>query len=311
MVVRAEPWESGPQAGASPVWLLLGPAMRGRLSRLLAASFGEAFGPGSAVLSERLVYGIRGGELTLSDLDGRPMAVPRVVYARFSTDRIVTDREITLLRHLRRMGVRVVNDAEAYLVCMNKFQQLQDLATAGLPVPDTESYADALLAEVVERTRPWEGPRVVKAARGNRGSRVFLAPDAGMLADVEGSLRQDVPYLFQEYLASSRGRDLRVVVVGGQAVAAEVRTNTGGGFKSNLARGGTPDPCPGRYPEGEELAVRAAKALGVDVAGVDLLFTADGGFVVCEVNPCPNWTEVLPQVAPAIVAACRKRAAGG
>ncbi|MEV7525179.1 GNAT family N-acetyltransferase [Streptomyces sp. NPDC091371] len=88
-----------------------------------------------------------------------------------------------------------------------------------LSVPDTDSYADSKVVQVIGRR--WDEPRVVKAARGNRGSRVFLVDDMAMQANIEGSLKQNVPCLFQEYLPSSRGRDPRVVVVDGKAVAAE------------------------------------------------------------------------------------------
>lgn len=143
----------------------------------------------------------------------------------------------------------------------------------------------------------------MKSVRGHRGNNVFLAPTTAALRD----LCKVVPYLFQEHCTHSHGRDLRVVVADGHAVWAQVRTATDGGLKSNVALGGTTTPCLGLHPEGEDIAVRAAKTLGLSVAGVDLLFRADGGFLICEVNANVAWQEAADPVLPAIIDACRSR----
>ncbi|WP_431683662.1 RimK family alpha-L-glutamate ligase [Kitasatospora sp. KL5] len=291
------------------LWLLLGHGVHDSpVARLLRRVFAEQFGPRfAAVHTFQLLLGVSGGRLTLHDLAGRAVRPPRVACARLPVTTLTNDREITLLRHLRAMGAEVLNPIEAVLACANKFWQLQQLALAGLPVPDTRTYTDARLDEALAAGVP--EPCVVKSVRGQGGSRVFLAPDAALLADLQGSLRPDVPYLFQHYVRHSHGRDLRVIVVDGRAVAAAVRTSADGGLKSNVALGGSVDPCPGRYPEGEELAVRAAKEIGLVIAGVDLLFEADGTFTVCEVNANVSWGERMPEVAPALVAACAARLA--
>ncbi|MFJ9841362.1 RimK family alpha-L-glutamate ligase [Kitasatospora sp. NPDC101155] len=289
------------------VWLLIGtglymPRIFGELNTALEREFGQRY---AVVSTEDLLLGVKGGRLTLHDLTGRAVRTPKVVYARLSSPRVSTDREITLLRQLQEMGATLLNPPETVLACVNKFWQLQQFALAGLPVPDTLSYTDAPMSAVIRAGVP--EPCVVKAVRGQRGQQVFLAPDAAMLSAVHGSLRQDVPYLFQHYVASSHGRDLRVVVIDGQAVAAQVRTARDGGLQSNLAQGGTAELCLGRYRAGEALAVQAAKTLGLGVCGVDLLFGADGGFVLCEVNVNVGWREAMREVTPAIVAACRRR----
>ncbi|MFF4185116.1 RimK family alpha-L-glutamate ligase [Streptomyces sp. NPDC001691] len=276
------------------------------MTRQIAAAFSAEFGDRCAVVcSEELLMGVRGGRLALYDLDGGELAAPQVAYARVWTPTVGTDREITLLRHLEAMGTALVNPVDAMLACLNKFWHLQQLARAGLPVPDTWTYADAPLAGAIRAGVPQ--PCVVKAVRGHRGEQVFLAPDAAMLHGIQGSLCQDSPFLFQEYLEYSHGRDLRVVVVDGRAVAAQVRTAPDGEFRSNLALGGTARVCTGRYPEGEALAVRAAEVLGLGVAGVDLLFTPGGGFTLCEVNANVGWRTAMPTVTPAVVEACRTR----
>lgn len=290
------------------VWLLLGRDLdQDRVTGVLRAAFAREFGPDCAVVhSSQLLLGLRSGRPTLHGMDGVELAAPEVVYARLSTPQLSCDREATLLRQLRAMGAVLVNPVGAVLACVNKFWHLQELALAGLPVPDTLTYTAAELGDVIAAGVP--EPCVVKAVRGHRGRRVFLAPDAAALRDVHGCLATDVPYLFQDYVAHSHGRDLRVIVVDGRATAAQVRTGAHGSFKSNLSLGGTGRPCPGLYPDGEALAERAARALGLGVAGVDLLFEADGSFTVCEVNANVSWRPPLDdRVVPALVAACRAR----
>ncbi|MFE4860498.1 RimK family alpha-L-glutamate ligase [Streptomyces sp. NPDC056670] len=294
---------------AADVWLVLGAGLRGRkLSGRLIDAFAAEFGERFAVFgTDELLLGVRDGRLTLHDLDGCELAAPTAAYGRVWTPVVSTDREITLLRQLEAMGTALLNPVDAVLACLNKFWHLQQLAVAGLPVPDTRSYADAPLGEAIGAGVPQ--PCVVKAVRGHRGEQVFLAPDAAMLQGIHGSLSQDAPYLFQEYVAHSHGRDLRVVVVDGRAVASQVRTAAHGDFRSNLAMGGTATLCTGAHPQGEALAVRAAEVLGLGVAGVDLLFTPDGGFTICEVNANVGWRAHMPEVTPAVVAALRSRLA--
>ncbi|WP_051942432.1 RimK family alpha-L-glutamate ligase [Streptacidiphilus rugosus] len=290
---------------AAEVWLLLGADLdQDFVSEQLGAAFQGAFGARCAVVrTGDLLPGVHDGRLTLHDLQWRPVPVPRVVYARLSTPRLSTDREVTLLRQLQTMGATLLNPIDAVLSCVNKFWHLQQLATAGIPVPDTYTYTVGGLAQAVTAGLP--EPCVVKPIRGHRGRGVFLAPDVASLRELCDT---DVgPHIFQDYVAHSHGRDLRVVVVDGTAVAAQVRTSADGSLTSNISRGGTSSLCTGTYPLGEELAVRAAEALGLTVAGVDLLFQADGTFTVCEVNANVAWRSHMPSVAPAIVEACAKR----
>ncbi|MCT9089902.1 RimK family alpha-L-glutamate ligase [Streptomyces sp. ASQP_92] len=296
---------------ATPFWLLLGGGLdQDRITAELVGGFERVLGDRSAVVrTSELVLGVSDGRLTLRDLRGTPVAPPELAYARLSTPRLSTDREITLLRHLEAMGTVLLNPIDAVLACVNKFWHLQQLAVAGLPVPDTLSYVDASMTDVLRAGVP--EPCVVKSVRGHRGRRVFLARDTAMLHDIQGSLNEDAPYLFQEYVRYSHGRDLRVVVVGGKAVAAQVRVAADGGLKSNLALGGTSTPCTGLHPAGEALAVAAAEVLGLGVAGVDLLFEPDGSFTICEVNANVGWREHLHQIVPAIAEACDARLRSG
>ncbi|MFF2624989.1 RimK family alpha-L-glutamate ligase [Kitasatospora griseola] len=289
------------------LWLLLGPAVReSPVAKRLARDFAAAFGSRFAVVStDRVLLGVTGGKLTLHDLAGRPITPPRAAVVRLAMTPLSTDREITLLRQLQAMGTQLINPPEAILTCVNKFWQLQALAGAGLPVPDTRTYTDTRPDLAVAAGIP--EPCVVKAVRGSGGHQVFLARDAAMVADVQGCLRPDVPFLFQRYVRHSHGRDLRVIVVEGRAVAVGLRSSANGLMQSNVSLGGTVEPCPGRFPVAEQLAVRAAEQVGLVLAGVDLLFEEDGTFTLCEVNANVRWGARVTQVTDALIAACASR----
>ncbi|GGU73489.1 alpha-L-glutamate ligase [Streptomyces albospinus] len=286
------------------VWLLVREHPCGPIgtTKTLADALTETYGSRFAVWhTDELLLGVQDGRLFLRTLAGVEVPAPKVVCVRQTPGSMHHDREVTLLRHLERMGATLINPLEAHLTCRNKIWQLQELALAGLPVPDSLSYATSPLDGVV-RSPGLEAPCVVKSVNGHGGKQVFLAPDLALLRGVAGSLADDVPFALQQYVAPSHGRDLRVVVVEGEPVGAELRTARDGALASNLARGGSATLCQGRYPEAEALAVRAAQSLGLTIAGVDLLFSATGEHTVCEVNAVPGWRPGMTAVIPAIVA---------
>lgn len=294
------------------VWLLMReqPMVWGRATCELADALAAAHGPRFAVWhTDELLFGVHGGKLVLRTLGGADLPPPAVVCVRQLPGRLRYDREVTLMRQLERMGSTLVNTVDAQLGCRNKAWQLQELALAGLPVPDTLSYATAPLEGVV-RSPDLSTPCVVKSATGTKGRQVFLASEVRLLQEVAGSLSPEIPFLFQDYVAHSRGRTLRIVVVDGRAVGAVVHASCNDALAANISKGGSATPCTGRYPEAEELAVAAARALGLDIAGVDLLFTAEGGYTVCEVNAVPGWRPEMTEVVPAITACVARHLRG-
>lgn len=291
------------------VWMLVRqrPAVLRRSTRELAAALTETYGSRFAVWhTDELLFGIQDGRLVLRTLGGADLPAPEVVCVRQVAGPMHNDREVTLLRHLEHMGSTLINTVDAQLKSRNKVWQLQELALAGLPVPDTFSYATAPLEGVV-RSPQLGTPCVVKSVSGAKGGQVFLAPDPHLLSEVAGSLAQETPFLFQEHVAPSHGRTLRVVVVDGEPVDAVLHTSHNGALAANIAKGGSATLCAGRFPQAEELAVRAARALSLDIAGVDLLFASGDAFTLCEVNAVPGWRPEMTAIAPAITA-CIARA---
>ncbi|KAL0583319.1 N-acetylaspartylglutamate synthase A [Plecturocebus cupreus] len=151
-------------------------------------------------------------------------------------------------------------------------------------MPDTFSYGGHEdFSKMIDEAEPLCYPVVVKSTRGHRGKAVFLARDKHHLSDICHLIGHDVPYLFQKYLKESHGKDIRVLVVGGQVIGPMLRCSTDGRMHSNCSLGGVGVMCP-LTEQGKQLAIQVSNILGMDFCGIDLLIMDDGSFVVCEAN---------------------------
>ena len=217
---------------------------------------------------------------------GRRLPQPDLIIARTGSE--TSYFTLAVLRHFERVGVPMVNGSAAIEAVADKLQTLQLLARAGLPVPKTILGKFPVDVNVVERELGF--PVVVKTLRGTRGDGVLLCANReqfGDLAKLLDGAQSGADFIFQQYVKASHGRDVRVLVVNGRAVAAMERRSTDGSFKSNISLGGvgTAFEPP---PEMAELAVRVANVLGLDVAGVDILFD-EHGYRICEANSSPGF----------------------
>lgn len=195
---------------------------------------------------------------------------------------------LAVLRHCERRGVRIVNGPEAIEAVADKLRTMQWLVRAGLPIPRTILGKATLDATLVERELGF--PVIVKTLKGTRGAGVFKCDDRDQFEDltqllVSAGSQSDI--LFQQYVRASHGRDVRVVVVGGKVVAAMERRSQNGNFKSNISLGGVGQAYRAP-PDMARLAVRAAEALDLEVAGIDILFD-DQGYRICEANSAPGF----------------------
>jgi len=183
-------------------------------------------------------------------------------------------------------GVFTLNDSQAISRSRDKLRSLQLLSRAGVGLPTT-SFAHSTqdidgLLEVVGGA-----PIVVKLLEGTQGLGVVLAETRKAAESVISAFRQlDANILVQEYIKEARGADIRAFVVGGKVVAAMKRQAAAGEFRSNLHRGGAAEAIK-LTPAERATAVRAAKAMGLNVAGVDML-QSDSGPMVLEVNSSPG-----------------------
>jgi ribosomal protein S6--L-glutamate ligase len=214
------------------------------------------------------------------ELRGLDVVIPRIGAS-------VTGYGLAVVNHLEMMGVPVLNAAVGIARSRDKLRCLQLLASSGLPIPRTvmardRSNVPRLLDEVGGL------PAVVKLLRGTQGVGVMLA---STLAELQGildtfwDLGQEI--VLQEFVAESRGRDIRALVVGGRVVGAMRRKARRGEFRSNLHRGGRGKPVT-LAPEFMEAAVQATRVVGLEVAGVDVLETRRGPTVM-EVNSSPGF----------------------
>uniref|UniRef100_A0A8C3GEJ8 N-acetylaspartylglutamate synthase n=1 Tax=Cairina moschata TaxID=8855 RepID=A0A8C3GEJ8_CAIMO len=237
-----------------------------------------------ALLMDEVVLTIEDGNLGLRVNGELITAYPQVVVVRVPTPWVQSDSDITVLRHLEKMGCRLMNRPQAILNCVNKFWTFQELAGHGVPLPDTFSYGGhENFAKMIDEAEVLEFPMVVKNTRGHRGKAVFLARDKHHLADLSHLIRHDAPYLFQKYVKESHGKDVRVIVVGGRVVGTMLRCSTDGRMQSNCSLGGVGMMC-SLSEQGKQLAVQVSNILGMDVCGIDLLMKDDGSFYVCEAN---------------------------
>jgi len=221
----------------------------------------------------------------------------------------LTEYGLELLRHLESIGIPSLNVSDAVDRSRDKFRTLQILAAAGLPVPETCLARDEVdLERALERVG--RGPVVVKVLKGSQGTGVLLLRDrdqAMRFARIAWAERQNV--LLQEFVATPDGSDLRVVVLGGEVVAAMSRVPASGDFRSNLHRGSRARPVDPN-PAVSDLAVQAARVVGLDLAGVDLL-ASDVGPRLLELNPSPGLEGIERttglDVAARIAARCAER----
>ena len=197
------------------------------------------------------------------------------------------NKDVFLGRALERMGYRLFNCADAVEACDNKaltFEMLQGICrmpkTVKIPMTfDTIGYDDLSFEDHIGKELGY--PYVIKECLGSYGGQVYLADDSEkameILKKIEGK-----DCLAQEYVRTSHGRDIRAYVVGDRVVAAMERCNEQD-FRSNIANGGTAKAYEISKDQ-ERLAVDAAKGLGLDFAGVDILFGEDDEPILCEVN---------------------------
>ena len=191
-----------------------------------------------------------------------------------------------VVRQFEMMDVFSLNNSQAISRSRDKLRSMQILAKAGVGLPVT-GYAHA--TEDIDGLIDTVGgaPLVIKLLEGTQGIGVVLAETYQAAKSVIEAFRGlDANILVQEFIKEAKGADLRCFVVGDRVVAAMKRQGAKGEFRSNLHRGGQANAIE-LSPEETDTAIAAAKAMGLNVAGVDLL-QSDHGSVVMEVNSSPG-----------------------
>lgn len=209
---------------------------------------------------------------------------------------IFWDKDILLAEFIESKGIPVYNSSRSIEVCDDKRKTHLALYKAGISMPRTVfapmtyhniGYPDLAFLDKMEECLSY--PMILKEAFGSFGAQVWLAGDRADLEQIiENTSSKEL--VFQQYIAASRGKDIRIQVVGDYVIGAMYRYSETD-FRANVTAGG--HMC--NYEPSEEerrLAIRAARAVGCDFAGVDLLFGEDGP-LVCEVNSNAHFKNLL------------------
>ena len=198
------------------------------------------------------------------------------------------DKDDHALLQIEKSGVRCFNRFRAMVDCDDKMMTYIRLSDEGILMPKTFSAPLCYTKnacngeEVYERLERELGfPMIVKECYGSLGKGVYLVKNLAKLQEIDEKLMY-IPHIYQEFVASSYGKDLRVIVVGGKYLGAMKRVSGGGDFRSNIASGGRGE----KYDADEKTiktAEKIARILDLDYCGIDFLFS-EQGMIVCEVN---------------------------
>ncbi len=191
-----------------------------------------------------------------------------------------------VVRQFEQMDIYTPNTANGIANSRDKLRATQILSRHDIGMPATSFVHDK--ADVLSAIELVGGaPVVLKLLEGTQGIGVILAPDTQVAEAIIETLQSTSQHvLIQQFIAESRGRDIRALVVGDRVVAAMRRTAHGDEFRSNVHRGGSVEAVE-LSKAFEETAVRAAQIMGLKVAGVDMLEGNDGPLVM-EVNSSPG-----------------------
>jgi len=215
---------------------------------------------------------------------GKPLSDYDAIVPRIGAS--ITYFGSAVVRQFEQMDVFTPNTANGITNSRDKLRAIQILSRHDIGMPKTAFVRDRKdVLPAIERVGG--APVVIKLLEGTQGIGVILAPDkkvAEAIIETLHNTKQNV--LIQEFVAESKGRDVRALVVGDRVVAAMRRTAQGDEFRSNVHRGGSVEPV-ALDQNYERTAVRAAQIMGLRVAGVDMLEGNDGPLVM-EVNSSPG-----------------------
>lgn len=216
----------------------------------------------------------------------------------------VTDYGAAVIRQFELMGIYTATRSEALLMARDKLKCLQKLSAEGMAVPRT------FIAGVPEDVpalidRMGGAPVVIKMLESTHGVGVILAESRNSaIALSETFFKLNQPVILQEFIREAEGADIRAFVVGRQVVASMKRQAPVGEFRSNLHRGAAAAPEV-LTAEEKEIVLRAARLMGLEIAGVDILRSRRGPLVM-EVNASPGLegieTTTGADIAGAIIA---------
>jgi len=217
------------------------------------------------------------------DLTGFDAIIPRIAsgMTRYGT---------AIVRQLEMQGVYTVSGSLAINRSRDKLRSLQVLAKSGVGIPKTVFSRNSTdIDDLIDKLGGM--PVIIKLARGTHGNGVVLAESKKAAKSVLQALyltnEDGTNVLLQEFVKESAGTDIRAFVVGGRVIASMKRQSLDDDFRSNLHKGGE-GTIVKLTEEERKMAIKAAKAMGLNVAGVDMM-RSDRGPLILEVNASPGF----------------------
>lgn len=220
-----------------------------------------------------------------SDRTSQPYLLPDYdgVLPRFGT--ASTAMGCATLRHLQSKGCYCLNSPNAFELARDKWKSLQVLVEQDIAVPASAFQGSELPSHV--GVKNMGAPLILKTLIGSQGTGVMLAENAQSAVSLLEIFKQtQVPVLLQEFIQEAGNADIRCFVVGGKVIATMQRQGQKGEFRANCHLGGKTSKLQ-LSEEEEAIALRATAAIGLDVAGVDLI-RSKKGLLVLEVNASPG-----------------------
>ena len=219
-------------------------------------------------------------------VDGKARALPDFVIPRTGSGTTYYIKAI--LRHLERLGVILINGSASIDTVKDKLYTQQILGESNLPVPKTLLVRHPINLDWVEKNLNF--PVIIKTLSGSFGAGVFLAETKKQfeqLLKMAEITKPSYNIIVQEFVKDSWGKDIRVFVLNGKVIGCMMRQAVDDDFRANITRGG--EGIPYQIDDDIEwLGGESARLLGLDIAGVDLLFD-NGGYRICEVNSSPGF----------------------
>lgn len=217
--------------------------------------------------------------------EGEDLADFDVVIPRIAAS--LTKYGTSVVRQFETQGAFSTSSSIAIVRSRDKLRSMQLLARAGVGIPKTVFAREtADLDDVIAQAGG--APLIIKVARGTHGNGVVLAETKkAAQAVMQAFYVEGVNFLVQEFIKESAGTDIRAFVVGGRVVASMQRQSLDDDFRSNLHQGG--EGIPVKLTDKErKTAIKAAKAMGLPICGVDMM-RSDSGPLVLEVNASPGF----------------------
>lgn len=217
---------------------------------------------------------------------GKDFELPKLVLCRMGAG--ILPFQLAVVRHFEQAGVPCINSSISIEIVKDKLRTSQILSRNHIAIPNTMMVRMPIDEQLVKNNIGF--PCVVKVVTGSFGEGVYLCEkqrDYHKLMEFIDNLGHKKTMIVQEYLGERVGEDLRVLVIGGKVIGAMKRTAPVGDFRANISSGGTGESFP-VTDEIDFLARETARALNLDIAGIDLLFD-NRGFRVCEANSNPGF----------------------